>query len=94
MKTKEEKNAYAKKYYSENRESILKRAKKKYILKKKKKPKCKKCGEKLPKGVDPHTKYCDKCLYGKGHGADAHRMASVRWYRKNIKYKKTLDKTK
>lgn len=85
MKTNENKLAYAKKYYADNRELILKKAKEKYLRLHKVKPKCKRCGEKLPAGTEPHTKYCYKCLYGKGHGIEAHRMAAARWHRKNRK---------
>lgn len=82
MKTSPQKSAYMKKYYAENRERILSKAKKKYFKTKKKTPKCKICGKKLSKKLDGKTKYCDACLNSKGHGIDAHRMASVRWQRK------------
>lgn len=83
MKTKKkEKKTYASTYYEKNRKKILKRANEWYWNKKKKTGKCKMCGKKLPKELTALTKYCDDCLYSKGHGPDAHRMAAARWWRK------------
>lgn len=80
---KEKLKQYAREYYLKNKKRILKEAKEKYFNTKKKTPKCKMCGKLLPKELTAHTKYCDQCLYSRGHGADAHRMAAVRWFRKN-----------
>ena len=76
------KKEYAKQYYKKHRKEILAKGREYYFNTKKKTPNCKVCGKELPKKVTAHTKYCDKCLYSKGHGADAHRMASARYYRK------------
>ena len=84
----DEKKKYRREYYLKNRESIRKKAKEKYRKKYKGKHKCKMCGKDFPKEVSLHTRYCDKCLYGKGHGADAHRLASARWWRKKHLTKK------
>ena len=78
---------YQREYYQKNRDKILE----KYFNTKKKTPKCKMCGKILPKEIQGNTKYCDECLYGKGHGEDAHRMAAARYERKK---KKALDKQK
>ena len=86
-KNKDKLKVYYKKYYEERREEILDKAHKTYFNTKKKTAKCKMCGKELPKEVSALVKYCTKCLYSKGHGPDAHRMAAVRWFRK-----KTLDK--
>jgi hypothetical protein len=87
-KNKSRRIKYAKEYYREHREEILEKMQKEYWNVKKKTPKCKICGKKLPKELTAHTKYCDQCLYSRGHGEDAHRMAAVRWYRKNHLTKK------
>lgn len=79
---------YSSQYYAEHREEILLKNKTKYYSNRKKIGKCKICGKKLPKELTAHTKYCDQCLYSRGHGEDAHRMAAVRWYRKNHLTKK------
>ena len=92
MKKGTKKKAYCNEYYAKNRKEILKKMKEDYFKKRKKTPKCKMCGVKLPKELPAFTKYCDKCLYGKGHGEDAHRMAAVRWYRKNKLDKKKKNK--
>lgn len=73
---------YQKDYYEKNRKKLLKMAKERYFKTKKKTPKCKMCGKALPKELTANTKYCEDCLYSKGHGADAHRMAAARWWRK------------
>lgn len=83
---------YRLEYYRRNRKSILKKSREKYFNTKKKTPKCKKCGLELPKELPAQIKYCDKCLYGKGHGPEAHRMAAVRWYRKKRLTKKKKNK--
>lgn len=88
----EKTSAYNSEYYRKNRKSILKKSRESYFNTKKKTPKCKKCGIELPKELPAQTKYCDKCLYGKGHGADAHRMASARYYRKKRLTKKKENK--
>lgn len=85
-KKREKAKKHLREYYMEHREEILERRKKEYA-EKKKVPKCKMCGKEIP-GTSGHTKYCLKCLYGKGHGPDAHRMAATRWYRKNYLTKK------
>lgn len=79
MKEKENYNTI---YYRNHREKILEKAKEKYKNKNKKTAVCRLCGVKI-KGVHGLTKYCKTCLNGKGHGEDAHRMAAVRWFRKN-----------
>lgn len=84
---REKKIKYFREYYAENKKKILEKAKEAYKNTKKKKAKCKMCGEEIP-GVSGQTKYCLKCLYGPGHGPDAHRMAATRWYRKNYLTKK------
>ena len=89
MKTKK---TYSSQYYAEHRLDILKKEKEKYFKKRKKTPKCKICGKKLAKELTAHTKYCDQCLYSRGHGEDAHRMAAVRWYRKNKLDKRNKNK--
>lgn len=89
QKNKEKRMKYYKKYYETHKEEILNKSKEKYLKTKKKVAKCKMCGEKVPKELSGNYKYCEKCLYSKGHGADAHRMAAVRWCRK-----KALDKKK
>lgn len=84
--TKEQKDkikTYSKEYYKQHREEILDKSRIKYFNTRKKTPKCRMCGKQLPKYLTAHTKYCEKCLYSKGHGKDAHRMAAVRHYRKN-----------
>lgn len=88
-KNKKKLKKYYKSYYKNHKAEILERAKNKYFETKKKTPKCKMCGVVLPKELHGCTKYCDKCLYGKGHGEDAGRMSSVRYERK-----KRLDKKK
>ena len=89
-KLTEDLKKYHREYYKKNRKRILE----KYFNTKKKTPKCKMCGKMLPKETQGSTKYCDACLYGKGHGPDAHRMASVRYFRKkhltNKKKKHTI----
>lgn len=92
MKDRNKRNAYAKIYYKKNKDSILQKAKERYFSTRVK-PKCKKCGLELPTGASGHTRYCDRCLNSKGHGPEAHRLAAVRWYRKNkAKIKKHLTK--
>lgn len=76
------KKDYHKNYYKQHRDQMLKKAREKYNSLKKKTPKCKMCGEEI-KGAHGSVKYCQKCLFSPGHGADAHRMAAVRWFRKN-----------
>jgi len=94
LKEKKEKlKQYYREYYKKHKKRILKQLKAKYFATKKKTPKCKMCGKVLPKEVTAHTKYCDQCLYSKGHGADAHRMAAVRWYRKNYLTKEQIKGT-
>ena len=83
----EELKLYYRDYYKKHRAELLSKAKIDYYQNKKKIGKCKMCGKKLPKELPGNTKYCDKCLFSKGHGPDAHRMAAVRWFRK-----KHLDK--
>lgn len=73
---------YHKNYYQKNKELLLKNAKEYYRRTKKKTPKCKMCGVKMPE-EHGSIKYCQNCLSAPGHGADAHRMAAVRWFRKN-----------
>lgn len=72
----------AKEYYNKNRAVLLEKAKLKYFNTKKKTPVCKMCGTVLAKELPGQTKYCDKCLYSKGHGRDAGRLASARYARK------------
>ena len=79
---KEYARAYAREYYKKHRELISDRNRIKYFNTRKKTPQCKKCGVKLPKYMEGHTKYCDKCIAEKSHGREAHNMASVRYYRK------------
>lgn len=74
--------SYSTMYYRKHKKEILAKSRENYFNTKKKTPKCKMCGKELPKELTAHTKYCDKCLYSKGNGADAHRMASARYYRK------------
>lgn len=83
---------YRKTYYEKHRKQILENAKKTYFKTGKKTPKCKVCGKKLPKELSANTKYCEKCLYAKGHGADAHRMAAARYWRKKHLTKKGKSK--
>ena len=82
----EKKRAYAREYsrmyYKKHRELILDRNRIKYFNTKKKTPKCKKCGDLMPKWLPGQTKYCDKCLCEKGQGKEAHNLAAVRYYRK------------
>ena len=91
QENKEKMKNYNQNYYKVHREEILNKCKEKYFNTKKKIAKCKMCGVDLPKETSGHCKYCEKCLYSKGHGYDAHLMAAVRWFRKN---KKRLDKNK
>lgn len=79
---------YHKKWYQKNRKKILE----KYFNTKKKTPKCKMCGKILPKETQGNTKYCDTCLYSKGHGEDAHRMAAARYERKKLLDKKAKNR--
>lgn len=81
-KHKEEVKQKSKEYYQKNRENLLQKAKVKYFNTRKKTPKCKKCGILLPKELPGQMGYCDKCLYSKGHGKEAGRLASARWARK------------
>ena len=80
--TKEEQKQYWSKYYQKHRKVLLKNSKAYYHRLKKKTPVCRLCGAEI-KGAHGLTKYCKKCLNSPGHGLDAHRMASVRWFRKN-----------
>lgn len=87
QKNKEKMMKYYRSYYATHKEEILNKSKETYFNTKKKIAKCKMCGDKLPKELSGHYKYCEKCLYSKGHGPDAHRMAAARYCRK-----KALDK--
>lgn len=69
-------------YYHTHRDMLLEKARVKYFNTRKKTPVCKKCGAILPKELPGQTKYCDKCLYSKGHGREAGRLASARYARK------------
>lgn len=80
--TKEEQKKYRADYYKRHRKVLLKIAKAYYQKRKKKPAVCRLCGAEI-KGAHGLTKYCKKCLNSPGHGLDAHRMASVRWFRKN-----------
>lgn len=96
MKKKKKKKStgkeYSRQYYLAHQEEIKERNKAYYHRTKKKTPKCKMCGNILPRELPGLTKYCDQCLYSRGHGEDAHRMAAVRWYRKNKLDKRNKNK--
>lgn len=86
-KNKKKMKAFFKTYYEKHREEILKKYKDNYFNTKKKTARCQICGYEFPKEVQGNTKYCDRCLYSRGHGEQAHRLAAVRYLRK-----KKLDK--